>query len=156
MGIKNKFGFKLLAALSFAFLMSLVSACGTGDTSVDKREESGGNVPSNFVGTYRGTLKATAQKGVLKVDGEDPITIIVRSDNTVEFLGDDPDEQFKTNIGSNGNFNGVLSIDADGCKGDVDVTGTVNGSVVVGNIGGKGDCDSIGSVGLTGTFSASR
>ncbi len=148
-----------LAVLKSSVLIvvaSILSACSSPDTDVESKEVTTGNVPSAFLGVYKGTLKATAEKGILKSSLEDPITITVRSDNTIEFRGDDPEEVFVTAVGVNGNFNGVLPIDDDGCKGDLDVSGTVNGMIASGEIGGDGNCDIIGSVGVKGSFNASK
>lgn len=143
----------IMASIAATFFLS---SCSTGDTSVETLPVTGGNVPSEFVGTYRGTINAEAKRGLLEASLDDPITIIVRSNNTIEFLGDDPDERFVTTIGSNGNFNGVLPIDASDCSGDINVSGTVNGTTASGELGGEGRCDGIGSVGVSGSFLARK
>lgn len=145
--------FKLILVITS--LLSL-GACGKGDTSVDTREVSTGNVPATFVGTYRGTISAEAKKGFLKSSSTDPITIIVRSNNTILFQGDDPGESFVTAIGANGNFNGVLPIKTSDCSGDINVSGSVNGVIASGELGGVGDCSGIGSVGVSGNFTATK
>ena len=116
-----------------------------------------GDVPSQFVGTYIGTIYATAEAELLSTEESftEDVTIIVSEDNTITFAGDDPDEVFTTEIGSNGGFNGQLDIVDDDCSGTVNVSGTVNGSIASGDIGGDGQCRGI-DVSLTGTFSATK
>jgi len=143
------------AALVLVASVMLVS-CGKGDTSVETLPVTSGAVPAAFVGTYTGTIRATAKKGLLESSATDPVSIVVRSNNTVEFRGDDPDEAFTATIGANGNFNGVLPINTGDCTGNINVSGTVNGVTATGNLGGEGRCSTIGSVGVSGSFSARK
>ena len=143
--------------ISIVFSSIILVACGGSDTSVDNVEVTSGPVPNEFVGTYNGTISGRASAELLPVSEsfEEDITIIVREDNTITFAGDDPDEVFTTNIGSNGGFNGSLFIDEDDCEGQINVSGTVDGSVAQGEIGGEGECDGV-DVDLTGTFNATQ
>ena len=145
------------AIIFVALSAMLLSACGGSDTSVDNVEVGAGDVPNQFVGTYTGTISGEASARLLPVSEsfEEDITITVNSDNTVTFAGDDPDEVFSTVIGSNGGFNGTLSIDEDDCEGVVNVSGTVDGNVARGDIGGEGECDGV-DVDLTGSFFAQQ
>lgn len=146
---------KTLASTSLIVLLLLLQSCSKGDTSVDSRPETDGPVPSNFVGTYIGTLTATAKSGVLKRSTTDTVTITVSSDNTLRFQGDDPEEIFVTTVGANGNFNGSLPFDIDDCSGTIKVSGNVDGSVATGELGGSGKCKSV-SVGVSGNFNAAK
>ena len=149
-----KSSFSVIIAVSSALILS---ACGGSDTSVANVEVSAGSVPSELVGTYTGTISGRASAELLPISEsfEEDITIIIRDDNTITFAGDDPDEVFTTNIGSNGGFNGRLTINEDECEGVINVSGTVDGSVAQGDIGGEGECDDI-DVDLTGTFRATQ
>lgn len=135
--------------------LSLLQSCSKGKTSVDSRPVTDGPVPNNFVGTYVGTLSATAKSGALKKSTTDTVTITVSSDNTLRFQGDDPDEVFVTKVGQNGNFNGSLPINVSDCSGTIKVSGSVDGSVAMGQLGGSGKCKSI-SVGVSGNFNATK
>ena len=146
---------KTLASVFLFIVIALIQACSDGDTSVDSLPVSEGPVPNDFVGTYVGTLSATARSGFLEESATNPITIIVSPDNTLRFQGDDPEEVFVTTIGSNGNFNGSIPVDVDDCSGTVDVSGNVDGTVASGDLGGTGDCSGL-SVGVSGDFSAIR
>lgn len=141
------------ALVVFSFF-TLVS-CGGGDTSVDNIDVAAGAVPSSFVGVYKGSINAKARTLLLSESVKEAITIIVKSNNTVTFSGSDPDETFTTKIGSNGGFNGQLSIDEGSCSGDLSISGRVNGSIASGQVGGKGKCSGI-SVDISGTFSATK
>ncbi|MGH1428983.1 MAG: hypothetical protein ACRBEE_13650 [Arenicella sp.] len=133
----------------------LLSACSDSDTSVDNVDVTAGDVPNSLVGVYRGTISAKAEAGLLSERFTEPVTITVSEDNTVTFSGDDPDEVFTTTIGSNGGFNGSLTINEGECEGVVNVSGTVDGSTASGDIGGDGKCRGI-DVDLTGSFSATK
>ncbi len=135
----------------------LVSACGGSDTSVDNVEVAAGAVPNELVGTYNGTIsgEASAQLLPLSESFEEDITIIVSPDNTITFAGDDPNEVFTAVIGSNGGFNGSLSIDEDGCSGIINVSGVVDGNTAQGDVGGEGECDGV-DVDITGSFFAQQ
>jgi len=146
---------KVLVSLSLIMVFGLLQACGKGDTSVDSLPVTEGAVPSNFVGTYTGTLTATAKSGPLEESTTDTITIIVGADNSLRFQGDDPEEVFVTTIGANGNFNGSLPINVDDCTGTINVSGNVNGTVASGDLGGTGRCEGI-SVGVSGSFNATK
>ena len=146
---------KALISITLFSALSLLQACSNGDTSVDSLPVSDGPVPNNLVGTYVGTLSATARSGFLEESSTAPITIIVSPDNTLRFEGDDPEEVFVTTVGANGNFNGSIPIDVDDCSGTVDVSGNVDGTVASGDLGGTGDCSGL-SVGVSGDFNATR
>lgn len=146
---------KTLVSVLLVVSLGLLQACSKGDTSVDSLPVTDGAVPSEFVGTYTGTLTATAKSGPLDKSTTDSITIIVGADNTVRFQGDDPEEVFVTTVGANGNFNGVLPIKLDDCTGNINVSGNVNGSVASGDLGGTGRCNSV-SVGVSGSFNATK
>jgi len=135
----------------------ILAACSDPDTSVDNVEVAAGPVPNELVGTYTGTIsgEASARSLPLSENFEEDITIIVNSDNTITFAGDDPDEVFTTNIGSNGGFNGSLEIDEDDCSGTINVSGVVDGNTAQGDVGGEGECDGI-DVDLTGSFFAQQ
>lgn len=146
---------KLLYVL--ACFTILLSACGGSDTSVENVEVTAGDVPNELVGTYQGTISGEASAQLLPISEsfEEDITIIVSPENTITFAGDDPDETFTTDIGSNGGFNGSLSIDEDECSGVINVSGIVDGNTAQGDIGGEGECDGI-DVDLTGSFFAQQ
>jgi len=146
---------KILSSICLIVVFGLLQACSKGDTSVDSRPVTDGPVPSEFVGTYVGTLTATAKSGPLDRSTTDTITITVSSDNTLRFQGDDPEEVFVTTVGANGNFNGSLPIDLDDCSGTINVSGNVNGTVATGELGGTGKCNSV-SVGVSGNFNATK
>jgi len=135
----------------------LLSACGGSDTSVENVDVTAGEVPNELVGTYQGTISGEASAQLLPISEsfEEDITITVGSDNTITFAGDDPDEVFTTVIGSNGGFNGSLTIDEDECSGTINVSGVVDGVTAQGDIGGEGECDGI-DVDLTGSFFAQQ
>jgi len=143
---------------SFIIVSSIIlSACGGSDTSVDNVEVAAGDVPNQFVGTYTGTVSVRATAEVLPISEsfEEDITIVVNEDNTVTFLGDDPQETFTTVVGSNGGFNGQFTIIEDDCEGVVNVSGTVDGVTAQGEVGGEGECEGV-DVDLTGTFFAQQ
>ena len=138
-----------------AVFFMVLASCGGGDTSVDNVEVTAGNVPSSFVGVYRGNIDAKARTLLLSESIDEPITITVNADNTITFSGDDPDEVFTTKIGSNGGFNGQLNINEGSCSGDLSISGSVNGSTASGQVGGEGKCSGV-SVDISGTFNASK
>ncbi len=146
---------KYFKHLILIFSAAVLAACGGSDTSVENVDVTAGNVPSAFVGEYRGTISVRARAGILSERFTEPVTITVRADNTVTFSGDDPDEVFTTTIGSNGGFNGRLPVNEDDCEGVVNVSGTVDGTTASGELGGEGECDGI-DVDLTGTFTARK
>lgn len=146
---------KVIVSFSLFIMFGLLQACGNGDTSVESRPVTEGDVPSEYVGTYVGTLSARAKSGALERSTSDTVTIIVSDDNRLRFQGDDPDEVFVTTVGANGNFNGSLPINYGDCSGSVQVSGNVNGVVAAGEIGGEGECEGI-KVGLDGEFNARK
>ena len=143
--------------VSVLLLTVILSACGGSDTSVETVEVTPGSVPNTLVGVYRGTLDARGEVSLLRLSESisQPITITVREDNTITFAGDDPDEVFTTDIGSNGGFNGSLPLNEDGCSGTLNVSGTVDGTNAQGSVGGSGSCEGL-DVDITGSFSATR
>ena len=145
-----------LNTLFLVVLMGL-AACSDSDTSVDNVEVTQGDVPSEYVGTYVGTITGEAEADDLPLERSftEDITITVSADNMITFSGDDPDEVFTTEIGSNGGFNGQLEISDDNCSGTINVSGTVDGNIASGNVGGNGVCEDI-DASLTGTFSATK
>jgi len=86
-------------------------------------EVAAGDVPNALVGTYTGTLSGTAEADDLPLERDftEPVTITVSENNTITFSGDDPEETFTTQIGSNGGFNGSLDIVEDECDGVLNV-----------------------------------
>lgn len=94
----------------------------------------GQNIPSNFVGVYRGTINASIRGLGLSESGSFPITVTVMEDGTVRFDGDDPDETFTTGISDAGNFSGSLQQSEDSCSGNLNGIGQVDGTNATGTV----------------------
>jgi len=148
---------KIILSLSFL----LIAACGGGSSSSGGVEESapGQNLPANFVGTYLGMLRVTAEAAGVSESDSFEITITVFANGTVRFDGDDPDETFTVGIADDGSFSGNVDIDEDECSGSIGVTGSVDGTTASGTVEGDGECEISGitvSVELRGDFTATK
>lgn len=151
------------------FLVFGLAACGGGDSDSGSMVEPtapGNSLPANFVGTYTGTLTVTARALGLSQTDTFPITIVVNSDGTVRFEGDDPDETFTSGIANDGSFAVEVSVsDLDSsveeCDSDtsISVTGNVDGTTAAGDVSGEGRCTIDGitaDISLSGTFTANK
>ncbi len=155
-------------SLVFVLLFTLVG-CGGGDSDSGSMVEPtvpGDSLPANFVGTYTGTLTATARALGLSQTDTFPITIVVTEDGEIRFEGDDPDETFTAAVANDGSF--AVDVSASDLDSDIDecdsstsisVTGQVDGTTASGDIEGEGRCSVDGitaDIELSGSFTATK
>jgi len=126
---------------------------GSGSGSSSGSSSSGGTEqPSNFAGTYTGTMNVVAKTDTLgTITDTYPFTAIVNRNNRLRFSDDDGDINVSTTVDSDGRFEFDFSPESSVCTGTIAVDGRIVAARISGSLSGPARCR-VGSTTVSGTI----